>query len=678
MATKVPEEPSSEPTMAVQAPMMKAPFNVAPPHHAGHHAPVPAGGAVRTLGRASDNDIQVPDMLVSRHHARLFRSTEGLIIEDLSSANGTFINGQRSKRSTVHEGDVVTVGNTDFVAKGNTLVARDKIVQETGLALYDVGFAVGKSKYLLSGVSFAAPPGTLTAIIGPSGAGKSTLAKLIAGSTSPTDGAVTFDGHNLHHEYEALRNRLGMVPQDDVLHRQLTVRQALSYAAELRLPPDTTPEDRDRVVAQVLEELSLTNHLDTRVDSLSGGQRKRASVALELLTSPSLLILDEPTSGLDPALDRQVMTMLRELADHGRVVLVITHSLTYLDMCDKVLLLAPGGKTAYCGRPSGVNEVNGSSDWAEIFATVTDDPNGVAERYIARHPKAAAPPLEPPPSPAKPVLPKISHQVSTLTRRQLRLILADRGYLAFLVVMPFILGALTLIVPGEDGFKLGPESSPDEPRSILVLLILGACFMGTTLTARDLVGERSIYHRERAVGLRPSAYLLAKTVVFCAAAIAQSAVLMGITLAAKPGPGKGAFFSSGALELSIDIALTACCCVMVGLFLSTLARTADQVMPLLVVSIMGQLVMSAGLIEINARLGLNQLSWLFPSRWGFAAGAVTIDLRSWGIGIEADTLWQHNSAHWLLATEMLVLLGVVFALLTFRRLEWRAAVQRKP
>ena len=170
---------------------------------------------------------------------------------------------------------------------------------------------------------------------------------------------MSFEGHDIHAEYASLRSRIGMVPQDDVVHGQLTVRQALMYAAELRLPPDTTKADREQVVMQVLEELEMTKHLDTRVDKLSGGQRKRASVALELLTGPSLLILDEPTSGLDPALDRQVMTMLRQLADAGRVVLVVTHSLTYLDVCDQVLLLAPGGKTAFYGPPNQIGPSTG-------------------------------------------------------------------------------------------------------------------------------------------------------------------------------------------------------------------------------------------------------------------------------------------------------------------------------
>ncbi len=209
---------------------------------------------------------------------------------------------------------------------------------------------------------------------------------------------MSFEGHDIHAEYASLRSRIGMVPQDDVVHGQLTVNQALMYAAELRLPPDTTKEDREQVVAQVLEELEMTQHADTRVDKLSGGQRKRASVALELLTGPSLLILDEPTSGLDPALDRQVMTMLRQLADAGRVVLVVTHSLTYLDVCDQVLLLAPGGKTAFCGPPSQIGPSMGTTNWADIFSSVAGDPDAANTRFLerstARH-RRSRPPQKP-------------------------------------------------------------------------------------------------------------------------------------------------------------------------------------------------------------------------------------------------------------------------------------------
>ena len=304
---------------------------------------VPAGGI--KIGRATDNDIVIPDVLASRHHATLVPTPSGTEIIDNRSINGTFVNGARIESAMLRDGDVVTIGNVDLVFAGGTLARRSDTEAATrtgGLEVHGVTWTIEGNKTLLDNISLTARPGTLTAVIGPSGAGKSTFARLVAGYTHPTSGTVSFEGHNIHAEYASLRSRIGMVPQDDVVHGQLTVRQALMYAAELRLPPDTTKADREQVVHEVLEELEMTNHLDTRVDKLSGGQRKRASVALELLTGPSLLILDEPTSGLDPALDRQVMTMLRQLADAGRVVLVVTHSLTYLDVCDQVLLLAPG------------------------------------------------------------------------------------------------------------------------------------------------------------------------------------------------------------------------------------------------------------------------------------------------------------------------------------------------
>ncbi|MGV9733494.1 FHA domain-containing protein [Rhodococcus aetherivorans] len=636
--------------------------------------PAPRPGDV-SIGRAADNAVVVPDVLASRQHAALRTGPSGLEIEDLGSVNGTFVAGTRITRAALTEGDVVTIGNTDLVVRDGTLVPREKVAAPAtgGLRVRAVGLTIDGNRRLLHDVTLAAPPGTLTAVIGPSGAGKSTVAKIVSGTGNPTDGVVEFDGHSVHAEYQALRSRIGLVPQDDVLHRQLTVREALGYAAELRLPPDTTRADRDEVIARVLAELQLTEHAGTRVDRLSGGQRKRASVALELLTGPSLLILDEPTSGLDPALDRQIMTTLRRLADSGRVVLVITHSLSYLELCDQVLLLAPGGKTAYVGPPGEVGAALGSTDWAEIFARVAAEPDAVHAEHLARsaavdHPPAAAPgPL------GRPAHTSRRRQLSTVARRQMRLIRADRGYLVFLSLLPFILGGLSILVPGSDGFgPPSPGAEPGELAFILILLILGACFMGSSLTVRDLVGERMIYHRERAAGLAPSAYLIAKIVVFCAAAIVQSLVLVLVVLVGKGTPGPGSVIPSGSVELVVDIALTTCACVVVGLALSAVARSGEQVMPLLVVTVMVQLVLSGGLIPITGRAVLAQLSWLSPSRWGYAATASTVDLRAKDPTAEADVLWQHAPSWWLLSAGMLLLLGIVYATFTYTRLRLRA------
>ncbi|KZS62990.1 FHA domain-containing protein [Mycobacterium ostraviense] len=625
-------------------------------------------GSLR-IGRADDNDIVIPEVLASRHHATLVPTPGGTEIRDNRSINGTFVNGVRVESALLHDGDVVTIGNIDLVFAGGALARREETLLETrtgGLDVRGVTWTIENNKTLLDNISLTARPGMLTAVIGPSGAGKSTFARLVAGYTHPTSGTVAFEGHNVHAEYASLRSRIGMVPQDDVVHGQLTVKQALMYAAELRLPPDTTKEDREQVVARVLEELEMSKHLETRVDKLSGGQRKRASVALELLTGPSLLILDEPTSGLDPALDRQVMTMLRQLADAGRVVLVVTHSLTYLDVCDQVLLLAPGGKTAFCGPPNQIGPAMGTTNWADIFSTVADDPDGAQARYLSRTgPPPPPPPAEQPAELGDPSHTSLFRQFSTIARRQIRLIVSDRGYFVFLALLPFIMGSLSMSVPGDVGFGFPNPmgNAPNEPGQILVLLNVGAVFMGTALTIRDLIGERPIFRREQAVGLSTTAYLIAKICVYTVFAVVQSAIVTIIVLIGKGGPTQGAVaLGKPGLELFADVALTCVASAMLGLALSAIAKSNEQIMPLLVVAVMSQLVFSGGMIPVTGRAGLDQMSWATPARWGFAASASTVDLIKLVPGplTPKDSHWQHTPGAWWFDMGMLVLISVFY------------------
>ena len=645
--------------------------------------PASTAGTV-TIGRASDSDIVVPDVLASREHATLVLTPLGTEIRD-RSVNGTFVNGTRVGSAILTEGDVVTIGNVDLVFSNSTLLPRSEAAARTGgLEVRGVRYVVDNGKQLLDNISMTARPGTLTAIIGGAGAGKSTLARLIAGYIRPGSGSVTFEGHDIHTEYASLRSRIGMVPQDDVVHRQLTVSQALGYAAELRLPPDTSKSDRARIVAQVLGELDLTKHADTRVDKLSGGQRKRASVALELLTGPSLLILDEPTSGLDPALDHQVMMMLRQLADAGRVVIVVTHMLSYLDICDQLLLVAPGGKTAYYGSPDQIGEAMGTTNWAKIFTKVGADPEEANRRFLAQ---AEAEKRVLPDKAVekgdlgKPVHTSVRRQISTISRRQVRLVVADRAYFIFLAVLPFILGVLSLTVPGSNGFHLPvPHSGvPDESVQILNLLLPAAAFMGTALTIRDLVGERAIFQREQAVGLSTSAYLLAKTAVYCGFAIVQSAIITAIVVVGKSAPARGGtVFGHGNVaataELLLAVAGTCVASAVLGLVISSLVRSSEQIMPLFVVSVMAQLVLCGGMVPVTGRLGLDQLSVFMPARWGYAAAASTIDLRTLVPGAEVprDRFWEHTTKIWLL--DMGMLAGLSLFYLGFVR--WKISLRR--
>ncbi len=650
---------------------------------------------VVTVGSAPDNDIVVGHCAVTQHHLRIeWRDGRWWMIT-VDPAARLIWRGREitavpiSTTAQVHLGSATTgpalvvalataqPGLAPVPVTPSTMMplvaptARHRDTAGGGLDVRGLGLTADGNKTLVRDVEFTARPGTLTAVIGPSGAGKSTMSKIVAGVLEPTTGRVTFDGHDVHADYETMRARIGMVPQHDVLHRSLTLRQALRYAAQLRLPESMSRTERDAVIADVLTELQLSDHVDTVIDTLSGGQQKRASVAMELLTGPPLLILDEPTSGLDPALDRQVMATLRRLADAGRVVLVVTHSVAQLSMCDQVLLLAPGGKTAYVGSPDGVAAAMGTGNWSEIFAAVAADPDTAHRRHLRRAPGSEPPAPRRAPAPG----PHPSHrnparQCGTVARRQVRLILADTGYLAFLVAMPVVLGLLTAVIPGSTGFGVNhSRDTAGEAVQVLIILVVGATFMGAALTVRDLVAERDIFERERAVGLHPGAYLGAKVVVYFAAATTQTAVMIAITFGGKGIPGRGVF-GVAPFELFCAVATLACVSTLVGLAISAWVRSNEQTMPLLVIVVISQLVFCGGLFRLTAPV-LAQLSWLFPSYWGYAAAGAAVDINAVAPLAPQTTdavVWEPVVGNVTLSYSALLLIATLLVAVTASRL----------
>ena len=339
--------------------------------------------------------------------------------------------------------------------------------------------------------------------------------------------------------------------------------------------------------------------------------------------------------------------------------------------------MAPGGKTAYCGPPDDIEATMGTTNWAKIFGMVGADPDEANRRFLAQ---AKPPPPAEAQAPADLGAPARSstwRQFSTIARRQVRLIVADRAYFIFLALLPFVMGALALTVPGSTGFRVADPNGDgsDEPGSVLMLLTMAAVFMGTALTIRDLIGERPIFRREQAVGLSTKAYLLAKMAVFFAFAIVQSAIATTITILGKGAPTRPALLlGSATLELYVATAAMCVAAAMVGLVLSSLARSNEQIMPLLVVSLMLQLVLCGGMVPVTNRVGLDQMSWAVPSRWGFAAQASTVDLWTIEPGPIApkDRHFKHTAGTWLFDVGMLVLLTVVYAGVV----GWRSRLKR--
>jgi ABC transport system ATP-binding/permease protein len=628
-----------------------------------------------TIGRAPENTLVLEDLLVSRRHAVLRRSNSQWELVDLGSANGTYVNGARINRAVIGADDIVGIGHRLLHLAGDRLVE----YVDTGDISYaasNLKVVADKGRVLLSDVSFVLPERSLLAVVGPSGAGKSTLLGALTGFRPASSGSVQYDERDLYDNYAELRHRIGFVPQDDILHTPLTVQRALNYAARLRFPQDVTAQERRQRIDEVLTELGLTGQADQRIDSLSGGQRKRTSVALELLTKPSLLFLDEPTSGLDPGYEKSVMKTLRALADDGRSVVVVTHNIAHLNMCDRVLILAPGGRLAYFGPPQHALNYFHCEDFADLFTllehdTATDwtsrfNASPLREAFTGPHPlarpsqpTATAPPKKPVGQQSGPA------QFAILSRRYLAVIAADRQYAMFLLILPLLLSLFTHAAPGHVGLSVAEaaQKRSSQPVQLLTLLIIGGALMGCAAAIREIVKERAIYQREHAIGLSRTAYLASKIVVLTVLTTLQGLVLGLLGVLGLPPPDEALVLHSGTIEVAVAVVTVTVVSMLIGLLISALIANADRGMPLLVLVVMAQLILCGGLFPVPK--ALEQLSWLMPSRWAYAMGASTVGLnylRS-QIGGEEDPLWGHGSVHWLMAFGASALLAVVLIVL---------------
>ncbi|MEV3947945.1 FHA domain-containing protein [Streptomyces halstedii] len=638
-------------------------------------------GRVMRIGRALENELVVSDLQVSRLHAEFRATPDGRFeIRDLGSHNGTYVNGlplSKSGAALIGPNDIVGVGHSTFRLVGDRL---EEFVDtgEVSFSARHLTVTVGGGKDILKDVSFGVPEKSLVGVIGPSGSGKSTLLKALTGYRPANQGDVLYDNRNLYKQFAELRQRIGLVPQDDILHKELTVSKALGYAAKLRFPADTTEAERTARIHEVLAELKLDIHKDKKVTSLSGGQRKRVSVALELLTKPSLIFLDEPTSGLDPGMDRDVMQLLRGLADDGRTVLVVTHSVAELAICDKLLVMAPGGAVAYFGPPEEALNFFGYTSWADVFSAFENyrDYDWAGRWRGSQHYQmyaadidavAVQPAHVPPPQQIRARKPQgWTAQLLTLMRRYISVIASDKGFLALMVILPAVLGVVSVVIPAEFGL-----AEPDPPSrfnskagTIMLILAVGMCFAGSANSVRELIKERVIYERERATGLSRSAYLLSKVIVLGVITAVQGVIICGIGFSTRKLPEEGLFMAPAA-EICLSIIALGITSMMVGLMISALVKTAEKTMPLLVMFAIVQVVFTGVLFQVYGSPGLEQFAWLMPSRWALAATGTTLDLAHlmppWDTAnpTDLDPLWEHSAGQWGMNIAVLLLMAVV-------------------
>ena len=587
---------------------------------------------VNRVGRAPDNDIVVSHPTVSAHHALVIKQGEHFEIEDLSSTNGIFVNGIRIHKARISKDDKVTLGlYTPLNISASNIIKSYR--GEVKLDLQNIGFGVKSKegwKQILSDISLTIFPSEFVGLIGPSGSGKTTLMNIINGYVSPTDGQVLVNSTSLHSNYDLFRGNIGFVPQDDIIHRELTVYQSLFYSAKLRLPNDTTNEEIESIVIQIMEKLGIMQTKDTLIGSpekkgISGGQRKRVNLAQELITQPSLLLLDEPTSGLDPKTDQDIMKLLRKLADEGRIILLTTHHITQSNFktFDDILLLAAGGKLAYFGPayPDSL-EFYKAEQPHEIFTKLEEIGDAAVNNSKFKQSKYFKEYVEQRKNDSSKLDLK-AEQVSPKSRRQFNFgqffVLAQRYFMikkydtANLLIMLLQAPLIGLLV----GLTLRNIEVAGLPQFVnpLFITIVCAIFFGVLNTSREIVSERAIYFRERMVMLKIPSYLSSKFLLLTFISIIQSVTLV-LVIHSLCG------FKIDIIKFTGIITLISLSSMALGLLLSTLVKSPESAISISIFALIPQMIFGGILYPIGMmtdRPIVNYISYLMLSRWSFEA-----------------------------------------------------------
>ncbi|NUM70070.1 MAG: FHA domain-containing protein [Ignavibacteriaceae bacterium] len=577
---------------------------------------------VVTIGRSSDNDIVLDNIKVSRRHARITTKNGVSVLEDLDSSNGTWVNGKKVKTAVISETDKIFIGGIPLSLR--SLLEENPVnLDALRLTLRNLSFTVagsGSGKTIVDDISLTINPGEFVGLIGPSGAGKTSLMLMMAGVARPPSGGVFLNEESLYSNPELFKGQTGYVPQDDIIHRELLVRESLEYTARLRFGSKLSQTDVTEQVKNVLTKLDLVNEADVRIGSpenkgISGGQRKRVNLGQELLTEPSILFLDEPTSGLDPKTDLDVMNMLKRITGRGKSVVLTTHSITEenFSILTHIIILTKGGKLAYFGPSSEAAGYFGVKKPYEIFDKLKEhDPGYWKEkyrrseyynRYVSGRDNGLNTTLN---IRKKPADNKIFDFTQTLTliSRFFKVKVRDTVSTAILLAQaPFIAVLMALIFSGDGNDKL----------SALFLSVIASIWLGCSNAARDIVSEQSVYKRERMVNLGILSYLGSKYAVLSLLSLIQSILLSSVIQ-----PATGLDISWGLFTLLLFLISAAA--MSMSLLISALVKTPEAAMSVIPIVLIPQVILGGLIKYFRDMNGFAEfLSWLMLSRWGFEA-----------------------------------------------------------
>lgn len=580
------------------------------------------------IGRDEDASLPLDAPTVSRRHATIDTNSQGHYILQDHSTNGVFVNGQRVTNSIqLTMGATIRIGPFTLVLRGDELVLLDR-GEQIRLDAYSLVIE-NKGKRRLDEITLAIEPGQFVALVGGSGAGKSTLMRTLLGIESTTNGQVHLNGENLRTNFNIYRTQIGYVPQDDIIHRQLTVAEVLTYAAQLRLPPDT---DIKSVLKKTLSDIEMTHRCNALVSELSGGQRKRVSIGVELLADPKLFFLDEPTSGLDPGLDKKMMQLLRRLADQGRTVILVTHATANITLCDRVVFLGQGGRLCYFGSPQDSLKFFGvpTGDFADIYNELEAEKTVIQEakrfqkssdyqRYIASHLSHPATQQNANGLSAKKVKQNPVKQLIILAKRYFDLTRRDLVNLALaLLTAPVGIGLIPLAIRDKNPLILGSEPDPSLASLALRVLFVFTCaaiWVGLSSSLQEIVKEAAIYLRERLVNLGLIPYLGSKVLILGGLALLQTLLITGVIIIGFKSPEPTLI--SWQFGAAITSFLTLLTSMSLGLMVSAIVKNSEQANSALPLLLLPQIIFSGVLFKMEGVA--SYFSWMMLSRWSVGA-----------------------------------------------------------
>ncbi len=590
------------------------------------------------IGRSDECDIKLDGLQISNRHARLLLTNTGIMVEDLNSTNGIYLNGERIGRQNIGVDDSVQIGSfiikVDYANNVGVFDTRSKTRIDAVNITKDVKNRAGGGMIrLLDGVSLSVQPNEFVGLLGPSGAGKSTLMDAMNGMRPASGGSVLINNLDLYQHLDSLKQSIGYVPQDDIIHRELTVYRTLFYVAKLRLSRDVSTKEIDQIIDEVLDVTGLTERRNVPISQLSGGQRKRVSIAVELITKPSVIFLDEPTSGLDPATEEKIMNLFRQIAESGRTVILTTHAMENVKLFDKLVILMRG-KLVFYGAPDEALKHLGATSFKDLYDKLEEPieqrllatggnlmqvTEQVAEDWknrFSQTPQYRSNVFEPLKElgtlQSRGVQKKnrlglfgAIRQWATLSKRYTQVLLRDKVTLFILFAQAPIIAFLTFLVMGND-----------QPRDFVYFMIsLVAVWFGTSVASREIIRERAIYKRERMVNLGLFPYLYSKLFVL-GIIVGIQCLLLFIPLkffdvvGLMPMPG----IFAGIPQLWV-ILLTSGVGIALGLLISALVKTSEMATSLVPLILIPQILFS-GLVGVPQ--GISKVAGLvMPATWSF-------------------------------------------------------------